>query len=517
MCGRYALALSNEELYDSLEARLPRLFQNGRPRWERPQDNRGGNYNIAPRSRAPVIRRDPTSPNEAMIETMQWGLVPHWTKHPPTGPLNTINARSEGLLDASSGGMWHALKAHKRCIIPAQGYYEWMKKSSSKIAHFTRLPIDESKGETVENPGILFFAGLFDIVNYVEPVQSKYQLQHQHHHQDGLEDDTEKDQEKNRDKFDGYPTGNPIPLSTYTILTTEPSRDLRWLHDRMPVILSSPEDIYRWLDLGELGSKSDLGSGSHLDTQQGWKEGKGGTGDLLTSKEGLESYPVPSEVGKIGNNSPTFIQPVSERKDGIKSFFQKQFASPAKSAGAGAGAGVGVKKEIPLSSTSPSTSTVISAKVEKVPPSKFERKTRSNTKDVRREAEGIKSEISNQDEEKGLGDDSNAPNVSENKRSVNVEEHVIKEVESDDRVDEDEIQEIKPDTKRKREADDGDQQELETDRPKKSGGGHQTKVTRRATDAGDKEQPAITNFFKSPSASDTKNSSKPVSAKKKRR
>jgi hypothetical protein len=51
----------------------------------------------------------------------QWGLIPHWTKHPPTAPLNPINARSESLLEAGAGGMWQALKGYKRCVIPAQG------------------------------------------------------------------------------------------------------------------------------------------------------------------------------------------------------------------------------------------------------------------------------------------------------------------------------------------------------------------------------------------------------------
>jgi putative SOS response-associated peptidase YedK len=53
-------------------------------------------YNIAPRQRAPVVRRG--ADGEAMLETMQWGLIPHWTKFPPSGPLNTINARSEALM-----------------------------------------------------------------------------------------------------------------------------------------------------------------------------------------------------------------------------------------------------------------------------------------------------------------------------------------------------------------------------------------------------------------------------------
>lgn len=57
---------------------------------------------------------------------------------------------------------------------------------------------------------------------------------------------------------------------------------------------------------------------------------------------------MPPEVGKVGTNSPTFIQPVSQRADGIKSFFQKQVsaASPAKKASGISDASGGVKKEV---------------------------------------------------------------------------------------------------------------------------------------------------------------------------
>lgn len=149
--------------------------------------------------------------------------------------------------------MWHALKQHKRCIIPAQGYYEWQKKGASKVAHFARLPV--SKGTTAAEPPIMFFAGLWDTVKYIEPVASKFVP-------------------KEGDDREPYPTGNPVPLSTFTILTTTPSKDIAWLHDRMPCILTSYEDIARWLDLGEV--------------KEGWKEGKGGTADVLHSVSGLD-------------------------------------------------------------------------------------------------------------------------------------------------------------------------------------------------------------------------------------
>ena len=56
------------------------------------------------------------------MQSMKWGLVPHWSKaEPPT--LNTINARAENL-EESSGGMWGSLKGRKRCVVVAQGYVQ---------------------------------------------------------------------------------------------------------------------------------------------------------------------------------------------------------------------------------------------------------------------------------------------------------------------------------------------------------------------------------------------------------
>ena len=169
--------------------------------------------------------------------------------------MNTINARSESLLDPSSGGMWQSLKAHKRCVIPAQGYYEWHKRSpTAKVAHFTRLPLGPKDDNAA--PPLIFFAGLWDVVRYLAPVESKFQA-------------------REGDDREPYPTGNPLPLATYTILTTTPTKDIEWLHDRMPCVLQGEDEVERWLGLGELAEK-------------GWEEGKGGTGALLRGMPGLD-------------------------------------------------------------------------------------------------------------------------------------------------------------------------------------------------------------------------------------
>ena len=83
-------------------------------------------YNVAPRSNAPVIRRQDTShqgsssasEEQVIMQTMKWGLVPHWSKHEDK-TLNTTNARSENLVEG--GGMWGSIKGKKRCAILCDG------------------------------------------------------------------------------------------------------------------------------------------------------------------------------------------------------------------------------------------------------------------------------------------------------------------------------------------------------------------------------------------------------------
>jgi putative SOS response-associated peptidase YedK len=137
-------------------------------------------------------------------------------------------------------------------------YYEWHKRPSAKVAHFTRHPLSPSNN--VSQPPLIFFAGLYDIVKYLSPVESRFKPN---------------ESEDPAERQEAYPTGNPLPLATFTILTTTPTKDIEWLHDRMPCILDTWEEVERWLDLGEM---------------KGWEEGKGGTGELLRGFSGLEWY-----------------------------------------------------------------------------------------------------------------------------------------------------------------------------------------------------------------------------------
>lgn len=201
------------------------------------------------------------------LQSMKWGLIPFWTKRNPDygAVMKTINCRSDSL--SQSGGMWASMKGRKRCVVIAQGFYEWLKVGPrEKVPHFVRR----------KDGKLMCFAGLWDCVQYEDGEDKNY---------------------------------------TYTIITTESNAQLRFLHDRMPVILDpASEEMRVWLDPGR------------------W-EWSGDLQEVLKPFEGeLEVYPVSKEVGKVGNNSPSFIIPVASRenKSNIANFFANTQAKTKK-------------------------------------------------------------------------------------------------------------------------------------------------------------------------------------------
>ncbi|MCJ1251616.1 hypothetical protein MMC30_008851 [Trapelia coarctata] len=282
MCGRYALGIRATFVRHQLQ-------EHDMPVAEAPDDDDlRQTYNFAPGYHGLVYRADvpdygggphhndhasageaegpsapaPTEPVEETrykLQAMKWGLVPFWTKRNPDygNVLKTINCRDDSL--AENRGMWTTMKQKKRCVVVAQGFYEWLKKNGGKekIPHYVKRKDDQ----------LMCFAGLWDCVQYEGSDEKHY---------------------------------------TYTIITTDSNKQLKFLHDRMPVILENgTEQIRTWLDPKRFKWSKELQS-------------------LLKPYEGeLECYPVSKDVGKVGNNSPQFIIPVasSENKNNIANFF----------------------------------------------------------------------------------------------------------------------------------------------------------------------------------------------------
>jgi len=181
MCGRYRLSRRKQIVEEYFAS------ASGEEEWS-------PRYNIAPTQSVPVIRQNPKEPIRE-LSLVRWGLIPSWAKD-SSAAANMINARSETA--ATKPAFRDVLKSH-RCLIPADGFYEWQRTGKTKQPYCFEI------GE-----GTLFaFAGIWD-------------------------------------RWKG-PSGNIV--ETCSILTTTPNAVTSTVHDRMPVILD-PDNYDLWLDPG---------------------------------------------------------------------------------------------------------------------------------------------------------------------------------------------------------------------------------------------------------------------------
>jgi len=179
MCGRYRLSRRKqiiEEYFDSAP-------------WDVDWSPR---FNIAPTQPVPVVRQNPKEPVRE-VSLMKWGLIPHWAKDPSIA-TSTINAKSE---TASTKPAFRDPLRCRRCLIPADGFYEWQTTGNTKQPYCFEV----REGE------LFAFAGLWD----------------------------------------GWKDSTGHWVKTCSILTTTPNAMTAAVHNRMPVILD-PDCYDLWLD-----------------------------------------------------------------------------------------------------------------------------------------------------------------------------------------------------------------------------------------------------------------------------
>lgn len=134
MCGRFRLSRRKQIIAEHFET----------ADW---QDDWSPCYNIAPTQPVPVIRQNPEKPVRE-VSLMKWGLVPSWAKD-ASGAAGMINARSE---TAATKPAFRDPIRYRRCLIPADGFYEWQKTGKTK----QRYCFEVNEGE------LFAFAGLWD-------------------------------------------------------------------------------------------------------------------------------------------------------------------------------------------------------------------------------------------------------------------------------------------------------------------------------------------------------------------
>ncbi len=158
-------------------------------------------YNIAPGQPLVIVRE---VAGRRRLELVRWGLLPGWVKNPTDFPT-LINARSETALEKPA---FRAAMRHRRCLVPATGFYEWQR------AGRIRQPMLIRPAEG----GLVGFAGLWE--EWID--------------------------------------GDGGVHETAAILTTAASADVAPIHDRMPAVIA-PEDFSRWLDVTHVDSREAAG------------------------------------------------------------------------------------------------------------------------------------------------------------------------------------------------------------------------------------------------------------------
>ena len=174
MCGRFVLSSDADQLADYYGLATIPAFTSG--------------YNVAPSVQVPVVRRH----SDRELTLCHWGFIPHWVKEPVLKP---INARAETLTNKP---YFRDAFKQRRCLVPANGYYEWRAENGGKQPFFIRMAGSD----------LFSFAGLW----------SAWQ-------------------------------GPDGPVESCVIITTTAKEELADIHDRMPVIIE-PDDYDAWLEEG---------------------------------------------------------------------------------------------------------------------------------------------------------------------------------------------------------------------------------------------------------------------------
>jgi putative SOS response-associated peptidase YedK len=191
MCGRYRRTTKEEELARIYNIPIPE------------QPDLPVSYNIAPSQDILAIRFNPET-GERSLDQLRWGLIPHWAKDQKIA-YRTINARAETVDKAPS---YRQAFIKRRCLIPADGFYEWRKTAKPKLPFAIAMKDDRP----------FTFAGLWE--NWKDPETGEW-------------------------------------VRTCTIITGEPNELVAQIHPRMPVII--PEQHHAaWLGETEDGNLKEL-------------------------------------------------------------------------------------------------------------------------------------------------------------------------------------------------------------------------------------------------------------------
>lgn len=176
MCGRFTLHTPWAELREHFEVAA-----------DAPEVQ--ASYNIAPSQDIPAVR---VTDQQRELVRLRWGLIPSWAKEAKTG-YRMINARAETVAEKPA---FRAALRRRRCLLPADGFYEWRQSAQGKQPYYIRM----------KDAGVFAFAGLWEHWQHADEL-----------------------------------------IESCAIIVTEANDTVRPVHERMPVIIE-PADYAQWLD-----------------------------------------------------------------------------------------------------------------------------------------------------------------------------------------------------------------------------------------------------------------------------
>lgn len=243
MCGRYASSRRPEDLVEEFEVEESRVETALEP-----------DFNVAPTKPVYAVLERPPSrdrdlPAQRQLRVLTWGLLPSWAKDPKMAS-RLINARVETVAEKPA---YRRAFAARRCLLPADGYFEWYPTSQTTASG---KPRKQPFFIRPRDHGVVAMAGLYEI--WRDPERA--------------------DDDPDRFRW------------TCTVLTTEAEDDLGHIHDRMPMMVE-PERWSAWLDPTARGDA---------------------LRELLVpaAPGALEAYPVATLVNNVRNNGPELVEPL---------------------------------------------------------------------------------------------------------------------------------------------------------------------------------------------------------------
>ena len=251
MCGRYASSRRPQDLAEEFEIDEAMVK-------ESVAEPLAPDYNVAPTKEVyAVVTRPPRTDDGGQAEeparqlrVLRWGLVPFWAKDPAIGS-RMINARMETVTEKPA---FRQAFAKRRCLLPADGYYEWYATEQRTKAG---KPVKQPFFIRPEDGSVMAMAGLYEI----------------------WRDPTREDDDPQRFRW------------TCTVLTTTAEDAVGHIHDRMPLLVE-PERYAAWLD--PVQDDPELLRSLLVPAAPGR----------------LEAYPVSTAVNNVRNNGPELLEPI---------------------------------------------------------------------------------------------------------------------------------------------------------------------------------------------------------------